>query len=110
MGAWAEGNFDNDTALDLVAGVAKDMANESKLPSDVEDIDLVMAAVAVRKALVEHCRAPKPKIAEIEALKASVLALYDENIDDLDPDPDYKTGRRQVIAETFDQFLALLAG
>jgi hypothetical protein len=108
MGAWAEGNFDNDTALDLVVGVARDVAKEMSAPSCVEDVDLVMAAVAVRKALVEHCCAPWPERAEIESLKSAVLSVYDEEIDGLEPKADYKFGRRRVIEETFDQFLALL--
>jgi hypothetical protein len=108
MGTWAEGNFDNDSALDFVSDIAKDVAGEMGPPEEVEDVDLVMSAVAVRKALVEHCHAPPPKRAEIESLKSAVLSIYDEQIDGLEPDPEYKVARRRVIAETFDQFLGLL--
>jgi len=108
MGAWAEGNFDNDTALDLVAYVADNVAKEMSPPSQAEDIDLVMAAVAVRKALVEHCYAPPPKRSEIQTLKEVVLSVFDEQIDSLKPTPQYKANRRRTIADTFDKFLRLL--
>lgn len=108
MGTWAEGNFDNDTALDFVADAANNVAKGMSPPSGMEDVDSVMAAVAVRKALTEHCHAPAPERQVIESLKAAVLAVYDQEIDDLAPDPDYKVARRRVIAQTFDQFLQLL--
>jgi hypothetical protein len=108
MGAWADGNFDNDSALDFVADIANDVAREMAPPGGVEDIDLVMAAVAVCKTLVEHCHAPHPDRAKIESLKAEVLSMFDEQIDELEPKPDYKVGRRAAIVATFDEFLALL--
>jgi hypothetical protein len=108
MGTWAEGNFDNDYALDFVGDIANEVAGEMSAPEMVEDVDLVMAAVAVRKALVEHCHAPAPKHAEIEKLKLAVLAVYDKEIDGLDPGEEYKEKRRAVIEKTFDDFLMLL--
>ncbi len=73
MGVWAEGNFDNDAALDLVAGIAAEVAEEMSLPDEVEDIDLVMAAVAVRMALVEHCHAPRRNETKLSRLKSRSL-------------------------------------
>ena len=108
MGTWAEGNFDNDCALDFVSDIARSVAEEMAPPDEIEDLDLVMAAVAVRKTLVEHCHAPPPSRESIESLKAEVISMYDEEIDALEPADDYKTARRTVIVDTFDQFLALL--
>ncbi|HWB52772.1 MAG TPA: hypothetical protein VG722_01205 [Tepidisphaeraceae bacterium] len=109
MGAWAERNFDSDEALDYVDEVAHGVASAISVPEEAEDIDLVMAAVAVRMTLVEHCHASKPRLSEIEALRDAVLAVYDEKIDGLDPEPGYKEGRRKVIVDTFDHFLAMLS-
>ena len=108
MGTWAEGNFDNDSALDLVADIADEVAKEMTPPEEVEDIDLVMGAVAIRMALVQHCHAPRPNAAEIASLKLAVLSVYDEQIDGLEPEPEFKINRRQVISDTFDEFIALL--
>lgn len=108
MGAWGEGNFQNDAALDTVASIADVVDKELVPPAEVEDVDLVMAAVAIRKALVEHCHATPPERPALEALKAVVLAVYDEQIDGLKPKPGYKENRRRTIVETFDQFLGLL--
>ncbi|HVT79286.1 MAG TPA: DUF4259 domain-containing protein [Phycisphaerae bacterium] len=109
MGTWAEGNFDNDTALDLVGDIAQSATDEMTPPDAVEDVDLVMAAVAIRKVLVEHCNAPRPEPSQLKKLKAQVLAIYDEEIDGLEPEPQYKIARRKVIAQTFDDFLKLLS-
>ena len=108
MGTWAEGNFDNDSALDFVEEIADTVAKEIAEPDGVEDIELVMAAVAVQKALVEHCHAPPPEKSLIESLKSSILKVYDREIDDLDPDPEYKGARRRVIEQTFDEYLGIL--
>jgi hypothetical protein len=67
-----------------------------------------MAAVAILKTLIEHCRAPRPERNEIVALRDSLLAVYDAEIDGLDPDPEFKVERRKVIERTFGEFLNLL--
>jgi hypothetical protein len=108
MGTWAEGNFDNDASLDFVSDIARELRKEMSPTDEVEDLDLVMAAVAMLKALVEHCHAPAPEREEIESLKTDVLALYDEQIDGLEPQGDFKEKRRAVIQKTFDEFLELL--
>lgn len=109
MGTWDAGNFDNDSALNFVSGVADGVRQEMAPPEEVEEIELVMAAVAIYKALVAHCHAPPPAATQIGELKDAVLQLYDAQIDELDPDPEFKTQRRGVIEQTFDEFLRLLA-
>lgn len=108
MATWAEGNFDSDSAMDFVSDIARELRKEMSPPEEVEDLGLVMAAVAMLQTLVEHCHAPAPKIAEIESLRKQVLSVYDEQIDGLDPDDDFKEKRRGVIEKTFDEFLELL--
>jgi hypothetical protein len=108
MGTWAEGNFDNDAALDLLADISATVSQEMSPPEHVEDVDLVMAAVAVRRILIERCHASRPERDEIEQLKNAVLSVYDAQIDGLAPDQDFKVKRRRVIEATFDGLLALL--
>jgi hypothetical protein len=108
MGTWSSENFGNDAALDLVCSVANNVKKELAAPSGVEDLELVMAAVAILKALIEHCHAPRPDSSEIIALRDKVLAIYDAEIDELDPSPEFKAERRKVIEQTFDEFLALI--
>lgn len=108
MGSWASGNFENDAALDLLSDVVKNLDQELTAPDEVEDIDMLMGAVAIRKALVEHLPANPPPREQIEELKEAVLQLYDDEIDSLEPEEEYKAERRQVIEKTFDDFLKLL--
>jgi hypothetical protein len=108
MGAWASGNFDNDAALDFLSDVIKNVDQDLKPPEEVEEIDMLMAAVTIRKALVELCHANAPPREQIEELKDAVLQIYDDEIDGLEPDEEYKIERRQVIEKTFDDFLKLL--
>src|SRR5262245_25906071 len=100
MGVWAEGNFQNDEALDLVADIADDVLKQMYPPAGFEDLDRFMAAVAVMKALVEHCSAPCPARAALAALKQEALRLYDAGIDEYEPNPEFKVCRRLVIEGT----------
>ena len=108
MGTWDSGNFENDTAVDLVAELSESVSQEIRPPECVEDDELIMAAVAVLKVLVQHCHAAPPERAKIESVRDAVLTVYDAEIDGLDPSPEYKAERRQVIEQTFAQFLALI--
>lgn len=108
MGSWASGNFDNDSALDFLSDVIKNVDQDIRPPEDVEDIDMLMGAVAIRKALVELVPANPPPREQIEELKDAVLQLYDDEIDSLDPSEETKIERRRVIEKTFDDFLKLL--
>ena len=66
-----------------------------------------MPSVAIIKVLSEQCGAAPPKPEVIEEWRSKYLAIYDEQIDDLDPNPDYKVERRKVIDETFVELIKL---
>ena len=108
MGTWDTGNFNNDAALDLVANVVLKLREEMTPPGEVEDIMLIMGAVETYLVLVKHCGANPPERAELESLRDEVLRVYDAEIDDLEPTPEFKKGRRRVIAGTFRKFLKLV--
>jgi hypothetical protein len=132
MGSFGTGNFENDAALDARQEVINHTisAIEEWLGGDsfyVEDADSVVGYVATLVAILENTRGTVtaeddsellgflksmadgggPPKEDVLAWQKKVLTTYDDEIDDLEPDDDYKVGRRQVIADTFARLLAL---
>ena len=108
MGTWGSGVFDSDAAGDFVADIAREVARELHPPEEIEDIDIILAAVAMTTALVTHCGAPRPDRGEIVRLRAGVLKVYDDQVDGLEATLKFRTERRKVIERTFDELLAAL--
>jgi hypothetical protein len=110
MGSWGPGNFENDSALDMVGGVL-DVATaeiEAFRASDrvgVEDLDPVVACVAIHVALHARCGANRPDADVARAVRDKVLRIYDDKIDLLRPKPEYKAARRAVLVETLDAYV-----
>jgi hypothetical protein len=114
MGTWGEGNFSSDGALDFVGDLIDQLAGtiDSCFDNDNADLDEggedeLMPSVFIIRLLSEYCGTAPPKPGVIEPWRERYLAIYDEQIDDLDPDPEYKVKRREVIAETFENLLKL---
>jgi Domain of unknown function (DUF4259) len=124
MGTWGPGNFENDTAADhlmdlcrpLLGEIEEAMEEPVSLQPDQDDADIVMANLEVIACLSEHlgryehsklgkilypCVLPFPE--KVAKWKQGYLALWDGYIDELEPAPDYKKKRREVIVETFDR-------
>ncbi len=108
MGTWDAGNFDNDAALGLVHNLTLNLQEQLTPPDEVEELSLIMGAVAVYKVLIERCYASPPERDQIAELRETVLSIYDAEIDELDPSPAFKTKRRSVIEQTFQEFLQLI--
>jgi hypothetical protein len=108
MGTWGSGNFAGDAALDFVESIAAEVDKELVPPEDFGDIEIIMAAVATRVVLIEHCNANPPERIAVETLRDSVLEMYDEEIEGRDSDPEYLAERRRVIEQTFDALLKLI--
>lgn len=114
MGTWGPGNFDNDGAMDyrdeladrLTEEIEGVFADPERLALDEEGETVMMPGVAVLSLLVSQCRATPPEPDVVARWRDAYLAVYDDQIDSLDPDPEFKTGRRQVILETFNGLLA----
>src|SRR5437899_3210688 len=89
MGTWAEGNFDDDGALDyvgeiidsLVDRIESILADKKRVALDEEGDAVLMPSVAILGLLSEHCRAcpPEPKI--IRRWKEKYVEVYDKQID-----------------------------
>ena len=108
MGIWGPGPFESDEALDYVADVVKKVEEEMKEPSGVEDTHVLVTALAVRLAMIQHCHASPPDRSVIEALRDKVLAVYDDEIDQLQPAKGFKEARRAVIEKTFEDLLGAI--
>ena len=109
MGTWAAGNFDNDGALDyvgevmdgLVARIEGVFAEEGAADLDEYGEAVIMPSVHIISLLHEHCHAAPPKPAVVAGWKSRYLAIFDEQIDDLEPAGDFASERRAVIENTF---------
>jgi hypothetical protein len=114
MGTWGFGNFDSDAACDLRDEVVRQLRAdfETLLVSGecrVEDLDIMMAALAMYTVLLRHCGGePVPEEGTVIAWLDGFLRVLEEGADDLDPTGTFKGPRRQVIEETFAQLLALV--
>ena len=111
MGTFGAGNFESDAALDLVAETraVTEGALTAFLDSDdvgVEDLERVMAAVAIHLVLDEHCGAGAPEVDFAIRLRDKALAIFDEEMPELDPDGEFAAERRTVIVETFKRYEA----
>lgn len=124
MGTWGPGNFENDCAADHLFEVCGPLLDQIKAamedPEAIEpgeyDSDIVVANLEIIACLTEHLgryeRGPiqdilypcvLPAAETIAGWKKTYLAVWDESIDGLAPDPDYKKQRREVIIDTFDR-------
>src|SRR5262249_40664779 len=111
MGTWGPSNFENDAALDLVEDVLKGATTEVEAfcasgRAGVEDLDAILAAVAVHLALHGQCNASAPTLELVATLREKVLRIYDEEIDSLNPQDDYKVQRRATIEDTLRRYEA----
>jgi hypothetical protein len=114
MGTWSAGNFDSDAAQDVLAEVTGpvDAEIEGFMNSDtvgVEDLDQILACVAIKLALVEQCTASPPSEEEANELRAKVLEIFDREFDGLEPVAGHKDARRKVIVDTMDRFVQVSA-
>jgi hypothetical protein len=110
MGTWGPGIFQSDAALDTVSSVLDGTTRAISAflesdPPDVEDLDIVIAAVAIHIALHDHCHARPPDEHVLTViLKDKVLRTYDEQIDGLAPTQDFKRQRRAEIEAILDRY------
>jgi hypothetical protein len=82
MGTWGPGNFENDSALDMVGDVLDAAMTEIAAfrASDrvaIEDLDQVVACIAIHLALLDRCGADRPDADAARAVREKVLRLFD---------------------------------
>ena len=120
MGTWGPGNFDDDTVADglseitddLIAKIAESFADEdddTELQPDEWGGSMVPAWLELLTDIGSAGRvgATFPPRATLEAWRDRYIRVWDDYIDELEPDEDYRKDRRQVILSTFDRAVAL---
>ena len=130
MGTWDSGNFDNDTACDyiidlcepIIECIRNTVQNETSMEPDEAESEILLCNMEILYKLANSLNTYQAKVAEQEFpmyicelpdskeasdWKSKYLSVWDNCIDDLDPDEEYKIQRRKVIEETFDNFIKL---
>lgn len=128
MGTWGPGNFENDTAAEylcdlcepLVEQIRRTIADSVLMEPDEPESEVMIANVEILSVLAETIGRmekgwvggmvfpfpfPFPAPEEVGRWKESYLAVWDNYIDELQPEPDYKRRRREVIVTTFNRFI-----
>lgn len=112
MGTWAAGNFDSDGALDYVGDLIDQLTHTITTCFDENDADIdeggesyLMPSVAIIKLLADHCGAAPPKPDVLASWHSRYLTIYDNQIDGMEPKPEYKVERCTIIDRTFTELI-----
>lgn len=122
MGVWGPGNFDSDTVADglgeltnrIIGEISEqfdDTSDDSAVQPDEWGGEMVPAWLEILIDIVEPGRvgATFPSAATLRDWRDRYLRVWDEYIDELEPDDTYKTERRAVLVTTFERAIALAA-
>ena len=116
MGTWAAGPFGNDSSLDFVADVLdmlmKPVDDFMESPEIDESFDDAFAAVALINAVIEQTPSRPYRGSDVldgRPIREAMLRCFDEHIDDLEPEPEFKKEHREALAAALDRFVALLS-
>lgn len=120
MGVWGPGNFDSDTVADglgeltnrIIGQIAQefeDESDDSALQPDEWGGEMVPAWLEILIEMVERPRvgATFPSVATLTDWRDRYLRVWDEYIDELEPEDEYKVERRAVLVSTFERAVAL---
>lgn len=117
MATWGVGVFENDDALDFVADTMDDMYKvveeffHQDEPNYIEDGEgiiiprlklMVMMAKIGREVHDPIIRCAPPEKPTIQHWREKYLSGFDAQIDQYEPEEEYKTERRRVIESVFD--------
>lgn len=113
MGTWDAGPFANDAALDFVGGIVDELTGALREfmdePMIDETFDAAFAAIAILNGIMAQtpCR---PWDHEANAtldpapICAAMLACFDEQIDGMEPQADFKRDHRAALVAALDAF------
>jgi len=115
MGTWGPNNFENDGAMDFAGYLIDQWAKSiTDMLADIDPVGLddggeeeLMPMVHLIYLTAKETGACPPEPDTILSWKNDYLKIYDDEIDGLDPDPEFKVERRRVIESTFDDLLNL---
>ena len=113
MGTWGAGNFDNDSACDYLDSIKFQLIKVIEDCFQTEDEtelldecgDELMASVEILTLLTEHYYGHNPhvEVSEAQRWREKFLRMYDEQLDDYEPQKDYNIERRKIIEDTFNK-------
>jgi hypothetical protein len=114
MGTWEAGPFENDAALDFVGEVIDQLMVPINAfmdsPEIDETFDAAFAAIALLNAVMDLTPS-RPWSGDNPVggapIREAMLSCYDEQIDDMDPDPEFKTDQRTALVAALDTFVNL---
>ena len=107
--AWGVDNFDNDGAMDylsmqtmhLTATIKAVVADDARLELDEDGETLLMPSVELLALLCERYNAEPPRPNRCGSGGINTWTVFDRDIDELAPSPEFKVGRRKAIEKTF---------
>ena len=113
MGTWDAGPFNNDAALDFVGGLIDSLTEPIddflESPEIDETFDASFAAIAVLNTIMQRCVSrpyrdggyPAHQIAD------AMIKCFDEQIDGMEPDDDFRTQHRASLVAELTTFVQL---
>jgi len=128
MGTWGHGNFENDTVAEYYCDLCKPLldqirntvADAALMQPDEYDSEVMLANIEILTVLAENIGRtdtewvgdlvfpfPFPAPEEIRTWKTKYLDVWDNHIDQLGPDSNFKEKRRATIGKTFDRFIKI---
>jgi Domain of unknown function (DUF4259) len=119
MGTWGAGNFDDDTAADhlseLVGRLLREIEEAFSEPEQLEPDEYWGVAVPCNIELLvliaqkKYVGCTLPALDVLTNWRDTYMRVWENSIDGLEPTPEFKAQRRQVLTETFDSLIALAA-
>jgi hypothetical protein len=116
MGTWDAGPFNNDAAMDFVADLFTTLmepVNEFlESPEIDETFDAAFAVIAIMNEVMtrttgrpwdtDHVLRPEPVV-------EAMIKCFDEQIDGMEPDSEFKTQHREALIAELERFTLLLS-
>jgi hypothetical protein len=115
MGTWAAGPFENDAALDFVGDIIDTLmvavTGFVESPQIDDGFDEAFAAIALLNRVMEMTSSrPWAGDGVIDGgpIRDAMLRCFDEQIDGMEPDADFKREHREALVQTLHTFVLLL--
>lgn len=112
---WGVENFENEGAQQylqvlsakLVATVHEIFMDPERLDLDEDGEAMFMPSIELLAMLCERYNIEPPKPSTVLSWQEKYLEVYDQSIDQLNQEEQFKTDRRKVIGKTFHWLMSL---
>lgn len=113
MGVSGAGNFEDDSALDQLGHFVQGIVDEIESAIENESLEpdedagaWLPCQVEILTLLSTKFGATLPPAATIEHWRDEYISAWEEYIDELEPDDDYRADRRSTLDRTFVEAIA----